>query len=143
MGDEAMVSSVAALAILINQGIGDTIRVSLTPDKMGVRTKEVEVCKNILSSLNLKQFKPKVVSCPGCGRTSSSYFIELTKDINKHIENNMIHGNLSIKMLKISILLSWDVLLMAQVNPSTRTSGLVCLGQMNHQVHQYMLMVRR
>ena len=90
MGDEAMVSSVAALAILINQGIGDTIRVSLTPDEMGVRTKEVEVCKNILSSLNLKQFKPKVVSCPGCGRTSSSYFIELTKDINKHIENNMI-----------------------------------------------------
>ena len=90
MGDEAMVSSVAALAILINQGIGDTIRVSLTPDEMGVRTKEVEVCKNILSSLNLKQFKPKVVSCAGCGRTSSSYFIELTKDINKHIENNMI-----------------------------------------------------
>ena len=90
MGDEAMVSSVSALSILLNQGIGDTIRVSLTPDKMGVRTKEVEVCKNILSSLGLKQFKPKVVSCPGCGRTSSNYFIDLTKDINNHINNSMI-----------------------------------------------------
>ena len=90
MGDEAIVSSVAALSILINQGIGDTIRVSLTPDKMGARTQEVDVCKNILASLGLKQYKPKVVSCPGCGRTSSNYFIELTKDINNHIENNLI-----------------------------------------------------
>ena len=90
MGDEAMVSSVSALSILLNMGIGDTIRVSLTPDKMGVRTKEVEVCKNILSSLGLKQYKPKVVSCPGCGRTSSNYFIDLTRDINNHINNSMI-----------------------------------------------------
>jgi (E)-4-hydroxy-3-methylbut-2-enyl-diphosphate synthase len=90
MGDEAVVSSVAALSILLNQGIGDTIRVSLTPDKMGVRTKEVDVCKNILSSLGLKQYKPKVISCPGCGRTSSNYFIDLTKDINNHINNSMI-----------------------------------------------------
>ena len=90
MGDEAIVSSVAALSILLNQGIGDTIRVSLTPDKMGARTQEGDVCINILASLGLKQFKPKVVSCPGCGRTSSSYFIELTKDINNHIENNMM-----------------------------------------------------
>ena len=89
MGDNAVISSVAALSILLNEGIGDTIRVSLTPDKMGIRTKEVEVCKDILSSLNLKQFKPKVISCPGCGRTSSNYFIDLTKDINKHIDNNM------------------------------------------------------
>jgi len=90
MGDEAVVSSVAALSILLNNGIGDTIRVSLTPDKMGVRTKEVEVCKNILSSLDLKQYKPKVISCPGCGRTSSNYFIDLTKEINNHINNSMI-----------------------------------------------------
>mgnify|MGYP005700730925 CR=1 FL=1 len=80
-------------------GIGDTIRVSLTPDEMGVRTKEVEVCKNILSSLNLKQFKPKVVSCPGCGRTSSSYFIELTKDINKHIKK--IYSNYAQKFITL------------------------------------------
>ena len=90
MGDNAVISSVAALSILLNEGIGDTIRVSLTPDKMGIRTKEVEVCKDILSSLNLKQFKPKVISCPGCGRTYSNYFIDLTKDINKHIDNNML-----------------------------------------------------
>ena len=90
MGDNAVISSVAAISILLNEGIGDTIRVSLTPDKMGIRTKEVEVCKDILSSLNLKQFKPKVISCPGCGRTSSNYFIDLTKEINKHIDNNML-----------------------------------------------------
>ena len=90
MGDNAVISSVAAISILLNEGIGDTIRVSLTPDKMGIRTKEVEVCKDILSSLNLKQFKPKVISCPGCGRTSINYFIDLTKDINKHIDNNML-----------------------------------------------------
>jgi (E)-4-hydroxy-3-methylbut-2-enyl-diphosphate synthase len=90
MGDNAVISSVAAISILLNEGIGDTIRVSLTPDKMGIRTKEVEVCKDILSSLNLKQFKPKVISCPGCGRTSSNYFIDLTKDINNHIDNNML-----------------------------------------------------
>ena len=90
MGDNAVISSVAALSILLNEGIGDTIRVSLTPDKMCIRTKEVEVCKDILSSLSLKQFKPKVISCPGCGRTSSNYFIDLTKDINKHIDNNML-----------------------------------------------------
>jgi (E)-4-hydroxy-3-methylbut-2-enyl-diphosphate synthase len=90
MGDNAVISSVAAISILLNEGIGDTIRVSLTPDKMGIRTKEVEVCKDILSSLSLKQFKPKVISCPGCGRTSSNYFIDLTKDINKHIDNNML-----------------------------------------------------
>ena len=90
MGDNAVVSSVAAISILLNEGIGDTIRVSLTPDKMGIRTKEVEVCKDILSSLNLKQYKPKVISCPGCGRTSSNYFIDLTKDINNYIDNNML-----------------------------------------------------
>ena len=91
MGDEAIVASVSALSILLNQGIGDTIRVSLTPDKMGVRTKEVEVCKNILSGLKLKQYKPKVVSCPGCGRTSSNHFIDLTKEINDYINNRMVY----------------------------------------------------
>lgn len=90
MGNQAIISSVAALSILLNKGIGDTIRVSLTPDKMGVRTKEVEICKEILSSLDIKQFKPKVISCPGCGRTSSNYFIDLAKEINNHIENNML-----------------------------------------------------
>ena len=90
MGDNAVIYSVAAISILLNEGIGDTIRVSFTPDKMGIRSNGMEVCKDILSSLNLKQFKPKVISCPGCGRTSSNYFIDLTKDINKHIDNNML-----------------------------------------------------
>ena len=90
MGDEAIVSSVAALSILLNQGIGDTIRVSLTPQEWAQEHRRSMFVKIYLLA-GLKQFKPKVVSCPGCGRTSSNYFIELTKDINNHIENNMIN----------------------------------------------------
>ena len=95
-----LIKSTAGISTLLNEGIGDTIRVSLTPDKMGVRTKEVEVCKDILSSLDIKQFKPKVISCPGCGRTSSNYFIDLAKDINKHIEINMIEWKAKYKNIE-------------------------------------------
>jgi len=82
-------SSSAALAILLQQGIGDTIRVSLTPQPGVPRAREVEVCKNILQSMGLKYFKPSVTSCPGCGRTSSDYFQYLAKDINEYIEKKM------------------------------------------------------
>jgi len=82
-------SSSAALAILLQQGIGDTIRVSLTPQPGIPRSREVEVCKNILQSMGLRYFKPSVTSCPGCGRTTSDYFQYLAKDINEHIEKKM------------------------------------------------------
>jgi len=82
-------SSSAALAILLQQGIGDTIRVSLTPQPDIPRSREVEVCKHILQSMGLRYFKPSVTSCPGCGRTSSNYFQILTKEINEHIERQM------------------------------------------------------
>jgi len=82
-------SSAAALAILLQQGIGDTIRVSLTPQPNVLRSREVEVCKAILQSLGLRYFKPSVTSCPGCGRTSSNYFQYLAKDINEHIQRQM------------------------------------------------------
>jgi len=82
-------SSAAALSILLQQGIGDTIRVSLTPHPNVPRSKEIEVCKNILQSLGLRYFKPSVTSCPGCGRTSSNYFQALAQEINDHIVRKM------------------------------------------------------
>lgn len=82
-------SSSAALGILLQQGIGDTIRVSLTPQPNVPRSREVEVCKNLLQSMGLRYFSPSVTSCPGCGRTSSNYFQYLAKDINEHIARQM------------------------------------------------------
>ncbi|MBI5149740.1 MAG: flavodoxin-dependent (E)-4-hydroxy-3-methylbut-2-enyl-diphosphate synthase [Candidatus Omnitrophica bacterium] len=86
---QGIASSAAALAILLQQGIGDTIRVSLTPQPNVPRTREVEVCKAILQSLGLRYFAPSVTSCPGCGRTTSDYFQYLAKDINEHIQRSM------------------------------------------------------
>ncbi len=83
------VSSASALAILLQQGIGDTIRVSLTPEPNVSRAKEVEVCKEILQSMGFRYFSPSVTSCPGCGRTSSNYFQYLAQDINAHIKLKM------------------------------------------------------
>ncbi len=82
-------SSSAALSILLQQGIGDTIRVSLTPQPNVKRSREVEVCKALLQAMGLRYFKPSVTSCPGCGRTSSNYFQYLAQDINSHIERKM------------------------------------------------------
>lgn len=86
---QGIASSAAALAILLQQGIGDTIRVSLTPQPDVPRSREVEVCKHILQALGMRYFKPSVTSCPGCGRTSSNYFQILARDINEHIERKM------------------------------------------------------
>ncbi|HCI44770.1 MAG TPA: 4-hydroxy-3-methylbut-2-en-1-yl diphosphate synthase [Candidatus Omnitrophica bacterium] len=86
---QGITSSAAALAILLQQGIGDTIRVSLTPRPNVSRAREVEVCKAILQSMGLRYFAPSVTSCPGCGRTASDYFQYLAKDINEHIQHNM------------------------------------------------------
>lgn len=86
---QGIASSAAALAILLQQGIGDTIRVSLTPQPGVTRAREVEVGKAILQSMGLRYFQPSVTSCPGCGRTSSDYFQYLARDINTHIESRM------------------------------------------------------
>jgi (E)-4-hydroxy-3-methylbut-2-enyl-diphosphate synthase len=83
------VSSAAALSILLQQGIGDTVRVSLTPQPNVPRSKEVEVCKELLQSMGFRYFSPSVTSCPGCGRTSSNYFQYLAQDINSHIKLKM------------------------------------------------------
>ncbi len=86
---QGIASSSAALGILLQQGIGDTIRISLTPQPNVSRTREVETCKILLQSMGLRYFAPRITSCPGCGRTSSDYFQYLARDINTYIQDNM------------------------------------------------------
>ena len=89
MGSKGIVSSTAALAVLLQEGLGDTIRISLTPEPGGPRTKEVQVGQEILQSMGLRNFVPVVTACPGCGRTTSTVFQELAQDIQNHIQENM------------------------------------------------------
>ncbi|MFK7794622.1 MAG: flavodoxin-dependent (E)-4-hydroxy-3-methylbut-2-enyl-diphosphate synthase [Gammaproteobacteria bacterium] len=89
MGIKGTVASAAALGVLLHQGIGDTIRVSLTPQPGGSRTEEVLIAQEILQSLDLRAFSPAVTSCPGCGRTTSEYFQELADDIQIYLRDSM------------------------------------------------------
>jgi (E)-4-hydroxy-3-methylbut-2-enyl-diphosphate synthase len=89
MGERAIVASTAGLAILLNEGIGDTIRVSLTPEPGADRAKEVEVAQQVLQSLGLRSFTPQVSACPGCGRTTSTFFQEMARDIDLFLKARM------------------------------------------------------
>ena len=89
MGSKGIVSSAAALAILLSEGIGDTIRVSLTPKPNGDRTEEVEIAQQILQSLELRRFNPQVTACPGCGRTTSTFFQHMAEDIQAYLRDQM------------------------------------------------------
>ena len=89
MGNKGIVSSAAALSILLAEGIGDTIRVSLTPKPNGDRTEEVEIAQQILQSLDLRQFNPQVTACPGCGRTTSTFFQHMAEDIQIYLREQM------------------------------------------------------
>ena len=89
MGSKGIVASTAALAVLLQEGIGDTIRVSLTPEPGGSRTQEVLVAQEILQTMGLRAFAPMVVACPGCGRTTSSFFQELAQSIQAHLRSQM------------------------------------------------------
>jgi (E)-4-hydroxy-3-methylbut-2-enyl-diphosphate synthase len=89
MGMKGIVASTAGLAILLARGIGDTIRVSLTPKPNGDRTEEVLVAQQILQSLGLRSFAPQVTACPGCGRTTSTFFQHMAEDIQTYIREQM------------------------------------------------------
>ena len=86
MGQKGVVATTAALSTLLEQGIGDTIRASLTPEVGGDRSKEVRLCQDILQAIGLRRFRPAVTACPGCGRTTSTLFRELAQDIQTHID---------------------------------------------------------
>jgi (E)-4-hydroxy-3-methylbut-2-enyl-diphosphate synthase len=89
MGSKGIISSAAGLAILLDEGIGDTIRVSLTPAPGGDRTEEVEVAQQVLQSLGIRSFLPQVSACPGCGRTTSTFFQEMAQQIQQHLKDRM------------------------------------------------------
>ena len=89
MGSKGIVASSAALAVLLNDGIGDTIRISLTPEPNGDRTREVLVAQELLQTMGIRNFAPLVIACPGCGRTTSTYFQELAEDIQAYLRARM------------------------------------------------------
>jgi (E)-4-hydroxy-3-methylbut-2-enyl-diphosphate synthase len=89
MGSKGIVASTAALSVLLQEGIGDTIRISLTPEPGGDRTREVIVAQELLQAMGLRHFTPAVIACPGCGRTTSHYFQQLAQDIQAYLRTQM------------------------------------------------------
>ena len=89
MGSKGIVASTAALAVLLQEGIGDTIRISLTPEPGSPRTQEVVVGQEILQTMGLRSFTPMVTACPGCGRTTSTVFQELAQDVQNYLRQKM------------------------------------------------------
>src|SRR6266704_3532961 len=89
MGTKGIVASTAALGVLLQEGIGDTIRISLTPEPGGDRAREVVVAQELLQTMGLRSFSPMVIACPGCGRTTSTYFQELAEKIQRYLREQM------------------------------------------------------
>jgi (E)-4-hydroxy-3-methylbut-2-enyl-diphosphate synthase len=89
MGTKGVIASTAGLALLLAEGIGDTIRVSLTPRPGGDRTEEVRVAQQVLQTLDLRSFNPQVTACPGCGRTTSTFFQEMAEEIQGYLQRQM------------------------------------------------------
>src|SRR5471032_3357705 len=89
MGSKGIVASSAALAVLLQEGIGDTIRISLTPEPGGDRTREVVVAQELLQTMGFRSFSPLVIACPGCGRTTSTVFQTLASDIQAYLRRQM------------------------------------------------------
>jgi (E)-4-hydroxy-3-methylbut-2-enyl-diphosphate synthase len=107
MGDPGVIASSVALAILLNQGIGDTIRVSLTPEPGATREREVKVAQQILQSLDLRSFTPSVTACPGCGRTTSEYFQVLAQQIQQQLDASMPswkHQYPGVEFMKVAVM---------------------------------------
>jgi (E)-4-hydroxy-3-methylbut-2-enyl-diphosphate synthase len=107
MGTKGIVASSAAMGILLQQGIGDTIRISLTPEPGGDRTREVQVAQELLQTMGFRQFVPIVAACPGCGRTISTVFQELAENIQADLRRNMPVWKTrypGVEMLKVAVM---------------------------------------
>ncbi len=107
MGDKGVIASTAALSILLDQGIGDTIRISLTPEPGATRIREVKVAQKILQALELRAFTPTVIACPGCGRTSSEYFQVLARQIQQQLDELMPrwkHRHPGVESMKVAVM---------------------------------------
>ena len=107
MGMKGTVASSVALALLLQEGIGDTIRVSLTPEPGGDRTEEVRVAQQVLQSLGLRSFLPQVTSCPGCGRTTSTFFQQMAQEIERYLRDRMPEwreGHPGVEEMKVAVM---------------------------------------
>ena len=107
LGRRGTVASAAALSVLLLEGIGDTIRVSLTPAPGGDRSEEVRICRDVLQSLGLRSFSPEVTACPGCGRTTSTFFQEMAGEIESYIERRMTEWKTSypgVEKLRVAVM---------------------------------------
>ncbi|MDH3760627.1 MAG: flavodoxin-dependent (E)-4-hydroxy-3-methylbut-2-enyl-diphosphate synthase [Gammaproteobacteria bacterium] len=107
MGDQGVIASSAALAILLDKGIGDTIRVSLTPEPGAAREREVRVAQQILQSLDIRAFSPSVTACPGCGRTTSEFFQVLARQIQQELDSSMPkwkHRYPGVETMKVAVM---------------------------------------
>ena len=107
MGSRGIISSTAGLAVLLQRGIGDTIRVSLTPAPGGDRSEEVQIAQQVLQSLGLRSFTPQVSACPGCGRTTSTFFQEMARDIGAYLRDQMPVWSLThpgVEELKVAVM---------------------------------------
>ncbi len=107
MGDKGIIASTSALAVLLNQGIGDTIRISLTPEPGASRTREVKVAQQILQALELRSFTPTVIACPGCGRTTSEYFQVLAQQIQQQLDAAMPtwkHQHAGVESMNVAVM---------------------------------------
>src|SRR3546814_4027139 len=102
MGSKGIVASSAALAVLMQQGIGDTIRISLTPEPGQSRTAEVIVAQELLQTLGLRAFTPLVTACPGCGRTTSEFFQQLAQRVQAHVRERMPEWKIDRKSTRLN-----------------------------------------
>src|SRR3989454_4542780 len=126
MGAKGIIASTAGLAILLQEGIGDTIRVSLPPRPGGDRTEEVQVAQQVLQSLGLRSFTPQVSACPGCGRTTSTFFQEMAEDIQSHLKARMAAWRErypGVETLRVAVM---GCVVNGPANRSTRTSASRC-----------------
>ena len=131
MGSKGIVASTAALSVLLQEGIGDTIRISLTPEPGGDRTREVIVAQEILQTMGLRSFAPMVIACPGCGRTTSTVFQELAQDIQTYVRERMADWRATIRASRRCSSRSWAASSTAPANPSMPISASRCLAPAN------------
>ena len=135
MGTKGVVASAAGMGILLQEGIGDTIRISLTPEPGGDRTREVVVAQELLQTMGLRSFIPLVAACPGCGRTTSTVFQELAQSIQGHIRERMPTWRdqyPGVEELNVAVM---GCIVNGPGNPSTPISASACLAPEKSRPH--------
>jgi len=137
MGAKGLIASTAGLAPLLLAGIGDTIRVSLTPKPNGDRREEVQAAQQILQSLGIRSFMPQVTSCPGCGRTTSTYFQELAEQIQSYLRTQMPEWRKKYTGVEELSWPSWAASSTAPASRSTLTLESVCRGHLRSRRHRF------